>query len=103
MSFNIPPWIPITNCTDLKYLGKLNEELSELQKVISRIIIQGMDGVDPANNAINRAEFEKEIADVYAHLNCNIKHFYLMIDNDRIIKKIKLQKQWVDNLPIPKD
>lgn len=60
------PWKPITNPVDLAILGKLQEELGELQSIVARIIIQGMNEVDPDTNIINRKQMEDEIADVYA-------------------------------------
>lgn len=92
--FNDPPWHPIDNKVDLKHLGKLGEELAELSRIVCRIIIQGMDGVDPANGEVNRDNLQKEIADVYANIGLVEARFNLKIDQARIKKKSDQQMIW---------
>ena len=92
------PWQPITNTKDIKHLGKLGEELNELGTVKDRISIQGLDGINPTTNEVNRVWFENELADVLCMIAHNIKHFNL--DEDRIMKrmdaKIQYIKPWFD-------
>lgn len=58
------PWHPITDPVDLKHLGKLGEETNELGTVVSRCIIQGLDGINPTDGKVNKRWLEEEIADV---------------------------------------
>ncbi|ULK98883.1 hypothetical protein [Bradyrhizobium sp. I71] len=71
------PWHPITDAVDLKHLGKLGEECNELGAIISRAIIQGIDGLDPETGIPNRVNIEDEIADVLANIALVEKHFHL--------------------------
>lgn len=73
-------WVPTTNLLELRRFGKLGEELGELQAVISRCIIQGLDGLDPATKKINRRRLEEECADVQAQIETTIK----ALDLDRM-------------------
>lgn len=59
-------WIPESDPMVLRRVGKTGEECAELAKVCSRITIQGLDGVDPANGESNRRALAKEVADVMA-------------------------------------
>lgn len=78
------PWHPITDSVDLKHLGKLSEEineqievLSKLGKVVSRCIIQGMDGSNPADGKSNKRWLEEEIADVVGNSELVIERMNL--------------------------
>ena len=95
--WDINPWQPITNARDLKYLGKLGEELSELgvevlllNSRIARIIIQGMDSEDPTLHGSNKDNLEDEIADVLAGIHLNAEHFKL--DWNKIIRRMQTKK-----------
>lgn len=92
--FNDPPWHPIDDKVDLKHLGKLGEELAELSRIVCRIMIQGLGGVDPSSGEKNIDNLQKEIADVYANLKLVESRFDLKIDSERIKKKIDQQKVW---------
>jgi hypothetical protein len=70
------PWHPIDDKVDLKHLGKLGEELSELAAASSkcatavcRCIIQGVDEAEPVTGKVNREWLEDEIADVQANMD----------------------------------
>lgn len=76
------PWHVETDKLRLRRLGKLGEELGELQAVVSRCIIQGIDAFDPATNLPNRERLWKEMADVYAQLDCCVAD--LMLDRAKI-------------------
>lgn len=53
-------------------MGKTGEELAELSKVVNRIQIQGIDGIDPDSGKTNRQCLIDETADVRAQLFTNI-------------------------------
>lgn len=74
---SIHPWVPITKAIDLKHLGKLQEELGELQSAVARCIIQGINEKEPETGKVNRDWLEEEIADVLANIELNIQHFGL--------------------------
>ena len=76
------PWVPMKSAIDLKHLGKLAEELGELQAAVARCIIQGVDEREPVTGKRNREWLEDEIADVIAGVELTVKHFKL--DNLRI-------------------
>jgi len=62
------PWRPDPNPLQARRVGKSLEELAELQKVLARISIQGLFGVDPSTGEMNLHAAQKEIADVRAQL-----------------------------------
>lgn len=90
------PWHPITNALDLKYLGKLGEELGECSAAVSRCIIQGIDGEEPMTGVPNRVWLENEIADVLANIDLVAEHFELDLDGiaTRSAEKQKRLKTW---------
>lgn len=94
MAFNDPPWHPISNPVDLKHLGKLGEETAELSRIVARIIIQGMDGIDPATGENNTVNLQKEMADVIANIELNVEHFCLDVDDRRITDKKRQLRIW---------
>lgn len=93
------PWQPMSNPTDLKHLGKLAEEASELASAASRCIIQGILECEPVNGKSNKQWLEEEIADVEANIQLVKERFEL--DEDSIAtrmedKYIRL-RQWHRN------
>lgn len=65
---NLQPWHVETDSQRLRRFGKTLEELGELQAVVARCIIQGVDEIDPSSGKVNRKRLEEEIADVHAQL-----------------------------------
>lgn len=92
------PWHPMTNSVDLKYLGKLAEELGEAQSAVARCIIQGIEEEEPVTGKINRKWLEDELADVMANINLVTLRFELDEDqmNKRMERKARQLKQWHD-------
>jgi len=90
------PWHPMRDPIDIKHLGKLQEELGELQAAISRCMIQGINENEPVTGKSNRLWIEEEIADVYANLRLVINHFNLRPLSSRIILKMTQLKSWHD-------
>lgn len=81
----IKPWVPMTNATDLKVLGKCAEECNELGAALIRCIIQGIDECEPVTGKLNRDWVEDEIADVLANIHLVRRRF--KFDDLRILKR----------------
>jgi hypothetical protein len=97
---NPTPWKPIINQLDLKYLGKLAEELTEAATATCRCIIQGIDEKEPETGKLNRIWLEEEIADVLANIELVISKFNLngCIINKRKVLKINYLSKWHNQL-----
>lgn len=96
-------WIPMTEAIDIKHIGKLQEEVTELMealfkldKALSRALIQTMSGVIPHEEKINKQWIEEEIADVKANMELVEKHFNLNIDfiEERKNNKKEFLSKW---------
>lgn len=89
-------WIPTTDLMLLRRMGKLSEELGELQSVAARIVIQGLDGVEPKTSKANLVWLSEEIADVYAQLDETVSRLQLPFDEilRRRARKRLLMRKW---------
>jgi hypothetical protein len=89
-------WIPESDPMVLRRAGKTGEECAELSKVCSRIVIQGLEGVDPASGESNRAALEKEIADVLAQCEVTVRALKLgpMTIALRQAEKVRQMAEW---------
>ncbi len=80
----------------LRRVGKTGEEAAELLKVTNRIVLQGLDGVDPASGKTNVQALTEEIADVMAQFDVCID--CLGLDGDairrRVRVKVELMREW---------
>jgi hypothetical protein len=97
---SVHPWKPTTKPIDLKHLGKLIEELGELQAALARCIIQGINEKEPTTGKLNRDWLEEEIADTLANIELVISHFTLnrhFIEGRSDVKMRRL-KVWHDML-----
>jgi NTP pyrophosphatase (non-canonical NTP hydrolase) len=74
---DVSAWRVETISRRLRRFGKLSEELGELQAVVARCIIQGIDEVDPSSGDMNRKRLEDEIADVLAQIECTLRDLSL--------------------------
>lgn len=81
----ISPWVPMSKPIDVKHVGKLLEELGELQAALSRCLVQGLDEREPITNKLNREWLQEEVADVQAGIELLIEHFDL--DSNFIIDR----------------
>lgn len=92
------PWQPITDSKDLKFLGKLGEEVNELGTAIFRCIIQGVNECEPVTKKPNKEWLENEIADVKAGILLAEERFAL--DKERITAraraKLNALRRWHD-------
>jgi hypothetical protein len=84
------PWRPITDSVDLKHLGKFLEELGECTAATSRVLIQGLNEVEPVTRKPNREWFEEEIADVLANIDLVCDRFDL--NRDFISRRVSDKK-----------
>lgn len=71
------PWKPERDPVILRRMGKTGEEAAELLKVTNRVVIQGIDGIDPASGKSNRQMLLEETADLMAQCRINIAYFGL--------------------------
>ncbi len=90
------PWLPMIDAIDVKHLGKLGEECSELATSIFRCIIQGLDEREPVTGKINRIWLTEEIADTLANIFLVCQHFTLDGNaiNERHDRKVKHLRAW---------
>lgn len=90
------PWVPMKEPIDVKHLGKLAEELGELQAAISRCLIQGINEKEPVTGKPNRQWLMEEMADVYANLELCFIHFNLPRTPvlERIHRKTEMLRKW---------
>jgi len=91
----VSPWMPMTKPRDLKHIGKLQEELGELNAALSRCMIQGIEESEPMTGKVNRRWLEEEVADVLAGIELLMGHFELnrrFINGRSAIKMDRLRK-----------
>ena len=79
---------------DLKTIGKLMEELAELQAALSRCVVQGIDEVHPVTSKLNRTWVEEELSDVRASVELFMERFKVYTDYDRVQRKKKQLRAW---------
>jgi hypothetical protein len=89
-------WLPEKDSLVLRRVGKAGEECSELSKVCFRIVIQGLDGVDPKSGHTNREELTDEVADVLAQCELLIASLGLprRYVEARAAKKLRHMAEW---------
>ena len=96
----ITPWHVETNAALLRRFGKLGEELGELQAVVCRCIIQGLEETDPSSGKTNRQRLTEELADVEAQMECT--RVALGLDKNeiykRVLKKIEGMIDWENSM-----
>lgn len=92
----VSTWMPLTDPVDLAHIGKLAEECAELSKICARIIIQGLDGVDPETGVPNMEALGKEIADVTAMQGLCIERYQFDIGliTSRALRKQQHKRAW---------
>lgn len=97
-------WIPTNDPLMLRRMGKLGEELGEAQAVASRVIIQGIDAIDPSSGRVNRHRLQDELADVQAQIGCTV--LALGLDQDymarRTADKMRQMAEWEAMFHVPR-
>lgn len=93
------PWVPITDPVQLALLGKLGEELGEAMAALSRSIIQGLDGKNPATGEVNIQWLAEEAADVAACIMVLKEHQMLVDMPNRTLRKRAQLYEWLNLLP----
>lgn len=97
------PWHPMNVPTDVKTIGKLIEELTELATSASRAataatrcLIQGINELEPVTQVLNRQWLEDELADVRAGYELTIERFALDRErmNTRTERKMEHLRSW---------
>lgn len=88
------PWHPMTDPVGIKHIGKLQEELGELNSALARCLIQGIDEAEPVTGKPNKQWLREEIADVYASLSLLEEHFNISCDYERIEQKQERLRRW---------
>ena len=93
-------WIPMSEPINMAHIGKLGEEASELARICCRIMIQGIDAIDPDSKIANRWSLQDEIADVYAMAGLCIARFKLNVDVIEVRERRKkaMKRTWFDML-----
>lgn len=94
------PWRAEPNPVFLAILGKLGEELGELQAAVSRCIIQGVYSSHPVDGKQNLDWLFEEIADVINMINYARKYWQhdLQMLEARIDRKRLHIQQWLEQV-----
>lgn len=94
-------WTPTTDLMTLRRAGKFVEEGGEAMAVVARLIIQGIDEVDPSSGKTNRQRLMDELADLQAQIGCSVLAFGL--DQDymarRTAEKMRQMDEWEAMFP----
>ncbi len=95
------PWILPSSPLLRRRIGKTGEEANELGAVCSRILIQGLDEIDPSSGKPNRRRLEEESADVIAQIRKNMQRLGLDADfiKQRVSEKCKRMDEWESLYP----
>lgn len=98
------PWVPISNPTDLKVLGKALEECGEYGSALARCLIQGIDEAEPTTGKVNRRWLEEELADVFGTAQHVMEKFSLdqHFITGRANNKYERLQVWFD-MPVEKE
>lgn len=87
---NVTAWYSEKDPLTVRRVGKLAEEVNELGAVASRIIIQGLNEIDPSSKKLNKVRLEEEIADVMAQ--CELCVEQLDLDQNFIHHRMEIKK-----------
>lgn len=90
-------WIPTTDTTELKVLGKFLEELGECSNATARVLIHGIGEFQPGTEESNSKWLQDEISDVLATAALVVEYYSLNETEleQRITKKYNYLKEWM--------
>lgn len=91
---SITLWKPETNVVLHQALGKLAEEIGELQQIVGRCLIQGISESDPKSGQPNRERLQEEISDVVAAIRWLRSVGFLRVVSDREDRKLAGFRRW---------
>lgn len=91
------PWVPETDPTTLKLLGKLIEELNECGSAAARCIIQGRGEFEPVTGKMNLVWLLEELTDVTAMIHMLEESGFEVQDEDRLSRKITHMRRWLEH------
>ena len=93
---DITLWLPESDTVTHQAIGKCAEEASELAGICARILIQGLDGVDPKSGVPNRQALAEELADMEAAIGWLFDHLKLDVEqhNARATRKHSGFAEW---------
>ncbi len=94
-------WTPTTDLMTLRRAGKFVEEGGESLAVVARLIIQGIDEIDPGSGKTNRQRLMDELSDLSAQIECSVIAFDLdrSYMERRTAEKMRLMAEWEAMFP----
>lgn len=92
------PWRPDDNPLQTRRCNKTAEEASELIKVLMRINMQGLNGIDPESGKPNRVALCEEIADCRAQFEKLEEALLLPRMREREERKMHQMDEWEEVL-----
>lgn len=97
------PWVPMSNPTDVKIIGKFIEELNELSGALSRALIQGIHEKHTDHEGTNLNHIVDEMGDVENMFSFFKARFMDAYDRSQLLQRAELKrnflKNWLTNLP----
>ena len=87
-------WKPERDVILHQALGKLAEEIGELQQIVARCLIQGISETDPKSGQPNKERLQEEISDVVAAIRWLRSVGFLRVLSDREQRKFTGFRQW---------
>lgn len=85
----------------VKWLGKLCEELGEAQQAIGKILFHGFESRNPGSETNNREDLEKELGDVGSITHILLELGELDFDKIARYEQLKSIKLWPEAIGEP--
>ncbi|MBP2560814.1 uncharacterized protein YihD (DUF1040 family) [Neorhizobium galegae] len=100
---DITLWKPEPDLILHQALGKLAEEIGELNTIVARILIQGADGRDPKTGKPNAEALQEEITDVLSAATWLQQLGHGAVLTDRANRKLQGYLEWQAMLEADRD